>query len=431
MLPAQGTIRYRWLATPSRKVAPGARVPYSETMMLPRLRSDLDVSRSAVADRPGLLIRDCFRYSDATLIIPPLLVPGLQCFDGKRTEVDLQAELTRSSGSPEIGSAAGQMVEALSTAGFLEDETYAKLKQTRLSAFAQSPVREAAQAGSAYPAEIEPLRREIEGYMQGAASTQVGLVGIAAPHVSPHGGWQSYQAAYKELTPDLRNRTFMVLGTSHYGQPNKFGLTRKPFETPFGRTSIDLALVDELASQPATLMEDYCHAVEHSIEFQVVFLQAIYGPDVRIVPILCGSFGRSVHGGGVPEDDREVQQFFSRLGEIAGREKDRLFWVLGVDMAHMGARYGDRFAAHAGQDQMAVVSKRDKLRIERIMASDARGFWDLVKENRHDDLKWCGSSPIYTFMKAVPQARATLLHYEQWNIDESSVVSFAGMSFAV
>jgi hypothetical protein len=63
-------------------------------------------------------------------------------------------------------------------------------------------------------------------------------------------------------------------------------------------------------------------------------------------------------------------------------------------------------------------------------ASDARGFWNLIKENR-DDLKWCGSSPIYTFMKVVPQARGTLHRYQQWNIDEKSVVSFAGISFAV
>ena len=177
-------------------------------------------------------------------------------------------------------------------------------------------------------------------------------------------------------------------------------------------------------------MEDYCHAVEHSIEFQVLFLQAIYGPDVRILPILCGSFGESILRGGVPEDDQHVQRFLGALGEIAEREQHRLFWVLGVDMAHIGLRFGDRFAAHADRDEMTVVRERDKLRIERINASDARGFWDLVKENQ-DDLKWCGSSPIYTFMKAVPQARGTLLRYEQWNIDESSVVSFAGISFAV
>ena len=85
-------------------------------MILPRLRPDLDVSRSPVEERPGLLLRDFFRYSEAVLIIPPLLVPGLPCFDGKRTELELEAELTRSSGSPEIASAAGHLIEALSTA---------------------------------------------------------------------------------------------------------------------------------------------------------------------------------------------------------------------------------------------------------------------------------------------------------------------------
>jgi AmmeMemoRadiSam system protein B len=399
-------------------------------MILPRLRTNLDFMVSPVADRPGLLIRDCFRYSDAKLIVPPPLIPGLLCFDGLRSEVDLQTELSRSSGNPEFGRTAGALIEALSQAGFLEDETYAKLKESRLSAFIQSPVREAAHAGTSYPSEIEPLRDVMQHYLQGAAPTQQGIMGIAAPHISPEGGWQSYHAAYQELTPNLRDRTFIVLGTSHYGAPNKFGLTRKPFETPFGRTGIDQALVDELGAQPAVLMEDYCHAVEHSIEFQVLFLQAIYGPDVRILPVLCGSFGKSIHAGGVPEDDEDVKRFLGTLGELAEREKKRLFWVLGVDMAHMGVRYGDRLSAHADRDEMTLVKARDMHRIERMNAADAPGFWDLVKENR-DDLKWCGSAPIYTFMKAVPQARGTTLRYQQWNIDDNSVVSFAGISFVV
>ena len=48
---------------------------------------------------------------------------------------------------------------------------------------------------------------------------------------------------------------------------------------------------------------------------------------------------------------------------------------------------------------------------------------------RHDELKWCGSSPVYTFLKCVPEAKGALQRYEQWNIDEESVVSFAGMTF--
>jgi hypothetical protein len=220
----------------------------------------------------------------------------------------------------------------------------------------------------------------------------------------------------------------VVLGTSHYGEPDRFGFTRKPFETPLGRTRIDESLVSVLEGEPAVVMEDYCHAVEHSIEMQVIFLQSIYGPDVRILPVLCGSFGRSIHQGGLPEQNEGVKRFLGALGEIATREAERLFWVLGIDMAHVGLRYGDNFATQAPSDRMAVVAERDRLRIDRISASDAPGFWDLVKENRND-LKWCGSSPVYTFLKAVPGTQGTLHRYDQWNIDERSVVSVAGMSF--
>ena len=38
---------------------------------LPRLRMDLDFMPSPVEDRPGLLIRDSYGYSDAVMIIPP------------------------------------------------------------------------------------------------------------------------------------------------------------------------------------------------------------------------------------------------------------------------------------------------------------------------------------------------------------------------
>jgi hypothetical protein len=186
---------------------------------------------SPITERPGLLIRDRLRYSDATLIIPPLLIPGLLLFDGRQKGLDLQAALARSLGNPEIGNAVGELLKELSQAGFLQDETYAKLKHGRMSAFAASPVRPAVHAGSAYPREVGPLRNLMQQYLRGAAPAQQGVIGIAAPHVSPQCGWQSYRAAYKELTSDLQDRTFVVLGTSHYGQPGKFGLTRKPFET--------------------------------------------------------------------------------------------------------------------------------------------------------------------------------------------------------
>ena len=77
---------------------------------------------------------------------------------------------------------------------------------------------------------------------------------------------------------------------------------------------------------------------------------------------------------------------------------------------------------------MLAVAERDRLRIQRVTDADAPGFWDLVQEN-HDDLKWCGSSPLYTFLKVKPEVRGELLDYHQWQIDPHSVVSFSAMRF--
>jgi MEMO1 family protein len=399
---------------------------------LPRLRTNLEFMPSPVPDRPGLLIRDSFRYSDATLIVPPLLVECLQFLDGEGTDLDLRQALVSLTDSLRVGEIENHLLSSLSQAGFLEDEVYLRLKTEKQRAFAESPLRQASHAGSAYPAEagaLEACLAECVNHNAPAVEAE-NLVGIAAPHVSLEGGRDCYGAAYGVLGPEQGNRTFVILGTSHYGQPERFGLTRKPFVTPLGEAVTDVALVDELNAKAgaAAVMEDYCHAVEHSIEFQVVFLQHLYGAGVRILPILCGSFAHSIYEGGQPEDDVAVRSFLSVLGELAGREKSRLFWVLGVDMAHIGRRYGDPFAVQAMQGEMAGVAESDRARLERVMAGDARGFWAQVQAQQ-DNLHWCGASALYTFLKAMPGVKGELLRYDQWNIDEQSAVSFSAMAF--
>jgi MEMO1 family protein len=401
---------------------------------LPRLRLDLDFMPSPAPEHPGLFIRDPYRYSDAMLVIPPGLIECLDCYDGTHTALDLRAALARITGDLQVSEIETKLTEALDQAGFLENETFEAMRDSRRKEFAAHPMREPAHAGSAYPAEQDELAATMRRYSEGGdgnRSRRPGLMGLAAPHVSPEGGWQSYREAYGVLGPEHRERTFVVLATSHYGEPERFGLTRKTFSTPMGEVANDKRLTDWLAARaPKSIeMEDFCHSFEHTIELQLIFLQHALGPAVRILPILCGPFARSIRGGGEPEDDDRVKAFFEALGEMRDREGDKLFWILGVDMAHMGARYQDRFAAHAGEGLMAAVDERDRKRIARINASDAYGFWNLVQENR-DDLKWCGSSPFYTFLKAAPDVRGELLRYEQWNIDANSVVSFAGISFA-
>jgi MEMO1 family protein len=398
---------------------------------LPRLRFNLDFMPSPDPERPGLYIRDPYHYSDSTLLIPPPLVQALECFDGSQSTLDLRSELVRITGEIQVGEIEKHLYDSLDDAGFLENDTYKALKAKRESEFAFEPTRAPIFAGSAYPAEKVELSNLLTGRI-GDSNGTASSVGIAAPHASPDGGWETYRAAYRALPSrdEARDKTFVILGTSHYGAPNRFGLTRKNFVTPIGETRTATRLVDQLESEAseAIRMEDYCHAVEHSIEFQVIFLQHLYGPDVSILPILCGPFVKSIYEGGMPEDDTAVARFLDSLGNLGAREGKRLYWVLGIDMAHMGARYGDPIRARANVGEMLAIELRDRQRIDQINKGDLKGYWSLVQEG-HDDLKWCGSSPLYTFLKVKPEVRGELLDYHQWQIDPHSVVSFSAMRF--
>ena len=336
----------------------------------------------------------------------------------------------------EASGLADHLLETLDRAGFLENETYHQIRDAAQRAFAEAPERYPAHVGNGYPADAPQLKDVYNHYLSDNAGNGViqrpgRMIGLAAPHVSPFGGWESYQAAYRMLTPDDKHKVFVVLGTSHYGEPDRFGLTRKPYLTPYGAAHTATDLVDKLEKEggSAVSMEDYCHAFEHSIEFQVTFLQHMCGPDIRILPILCGSYARSLYEGGMPEDNEGVNRFLGALGDLAASEGDKLMWVLGIDMAHMGRRYEDEFEAVAGQGEMVEVEDLDRKRIQSMNAGAPAEFWSQVQVQPGDDLKWCGSSPAYTFLKAVPEARGQLLRYQQWNIDEQSVVSFAGMAF--
>ena len=404
------------------------------SQVLPRLRLGLDIMPSPIAEKPGLLIRDPFRYSDRVLIIPSFLTLGLRFFDGESTDLDLQAYLSKVAGQIIPSEIVESLVGVLRESGFLVGEEFRAMQAERHAEFAAARERAPVHAGSGYSDEAEDLRRELDGYLaEHRRPASKHPQGLAAPHVSPWGGWQTYGAAYGRLAAnaeDSTGKTVVILGTSHYGQPESFGLTRKAFVTPFGLIETDQAMVDWLAERASRsiVMEDYCHAIEHSIEFQCIFLQRMLGAGFKILPILCGPFAEALTTGTPPEDDDRVDRFLATLGELGELHGDKLLWVLGVDLAHIGRRYADEEAARAEEGLMLEVKEQDLMRIDYLCRGETEQFLEAVVREQ-DPLKWCGFSPLYTFLKAVPQARGNLLRYEQWNIDEESVVSFAALEF--
>ncbi len=405
---------------------------------LPRLRADIDVMPSPIAEQPGLLIRDPFRYSDKVLVFPPEWVGLLACLDGGHSELDAQAVLASLSGGGRVTREdVREMVGLLNEAGFLDTDRFAALKRDSHDSFRAAPVREASHAGSAYPATKRELTETFAGYLREVPSrAEARPFAVAAPHVSPEGGVASYRAAYElDWSTEEETPTFVILGTSHYGMPERFGVTKKPFRTPLGTVPVDTSALEFLTERASDslLEEDFCHKTEHSIELQVVFLQYRLARPFRIVPILCGPFVDSLTGGKPPESVESNRRMFEALGELT-EQRPELRFVLGVDMAHMGIRYGHERPVRADEGDMLEVRARDEARIARICDFDARGFFELVHHGA-DGLNWCGYSPLYTFLRSlepVPSLKdlkGELRHYGQWNIDEGSVVSFAAIHF--
>jgi hypothetical protein len=394
---------------------------------------DLDFQPSPAPDQPGLLIRDSFHFSDTTLIVPPYLLRFLPFFDGHHSRSQLLDEIEKAASRDNALRLEAHLRDTLESAGFLQGPRFEALKQDALHAFQKAPARISSHAGAAYPASANELRQYLDSNLhphRNGHDTQPTPLAIAAPHISFEGGWQSYATMLSLLEHAHPESLFVVMGTSHYGAPDRLGLTAKPFETPLGSTRAEPELVAALAAACPQVVtcEDYCHAIDHSVEFHVMLLQYALRPDVRVLPILVGSYLEPMRHGGLPQDAPAFREAFRALREITASAGREVVWLLSVDMAHMGRRYGDAFAATALADEMAEVQALDRARIELLSSGDSSAFWQDV--NRRDSyLKWCGSSTLYTFAQVYPEARASLLSYQQWNIDPESVVSFGTLAF--
>lgn len=405
--------------------------------LLAPLRRDLDIFPSDNPAHPGLVIQDRLQLSGRMLVVPTGLAHAVACFDGEQSDLDLRAVLTRITGELEVSELAENLESALSQAGFLDDEHCAQLRADKLAAWrAGTEIRWSHSGPGNYPDDPDEAKNLLSGWLNPAPAHNGGQpVAIAAPHASPGAAARSYSAAYKALraglTPDqAREKIFVVLGTSHYGTPDQLGATAKNFVTPLGSSPVHPDLLNQLrsAAGPGLAEEDIYFSLEHSVEFQVLFLQHLYGPDIQILPLLCGSYARSIYKGGLPEDDDNVRRYLDALAELNTQHGSRLVWILGIDMAHIGTRYDDASPAIAQQGFMSEVTTRDQARIASVTSHQPAQFWELVQQNQ-DDLKWCGSAPIYTFLKACPDTKGTLLDYEHWQIDPESVVTFGAISF--
>jgi AmmeMemoRadiSam system protein B len=141
-----------------------------------------------------------------------------------------------------------------------------------------------------YPADARQLAHEVQDLL--GAARQPGLRPKAL--IAPHAGYiysgavaASAYAALKDIAPRIRR--VVLLGPTHRVAVRGLALPdADAFDTPLGRVPLDRATMDAIARLPQVVVSSAAHALEHSLEVQLPFLQSTLS-DFTLLPLAVGT----------------------------------------------------------------------------------------------------------------------------------------------
>jgi AmmeMemoRadiSam system protein B len=392
-----------------------------------------------------ICLRDPAGISDKLVFLPLNLYFIVSLFDGERSILDIQAAYTRQFGDILFSDKIRQIIEQLDGCLFLESDRFREARRKAVEEFRNAPFRPATHAGTAYPKEPGELRAQLKALFDGLGDGGRGefaagkgngkrLAGLIAPHIDVRRGGACFASSYAELARGGRAETYVVFGISHVPTARRFVLTDKDFETPLGTIPADRGFIERLAGRLSGrggfdfFEDELVHLYEHSIEFQALFLRYLFTPEtgIRIVPILCSSRDEPLRGGS-PRDDPEFSEFLAALKTELAAMGDRACCIAGVDLSHLGRRFGQDFTMTP--DFLKTAEAEDMAMIERILERDAEGFFRLILEEK-DRRNVCGVPAIYALLRILDAGKSRLIRYDQ-AVDPStqSVVTFMGAAF--
>ncbi len=158
----------------------------------------------------------------------------------------------------------------------------------------QDLIRQPAVAGMFYPADPDELKQVVDGYLQEALARQENLTEMPRAIIAPHAGYvysgPVAASAYARLIPFRDQiRRVVLLGPSHRVPFHGLATTSAThFQTPLGVIPIDRDTLEKLEQTfPQVVRLDEAHAMEHSLEVHLPFLQEVLGSFV-LVPLVVG-----------------------------------------------------------------------------------------------------------------------------------------------
>jgi AmmeMemoRadiSam system protein B len=403
----------------------------------PRLRP-LDGYTIDQGGQKLLALRDPSGLSPNVAQLPPVAPAVLQRCDGESTRDQICEEFLRRYQRKLTREALDSLLAQLDQALLLDSEAFRHHSAKVFAEFARAEARAPFHAAKSYPADANDLaaliRRSFEP-PHGPGQPQPGTgklpKAIIAPHIDFQRGAPAYARAYRPLAdaaelPEL----IVIFGTDHTGIDHPFTLTRKHYDTPFGRIQTDVALVDafrKTAGGDLLFADEHHHRGEHSLEFQMIWLAHLLGPraaEVKALPILCGSLRHFIESGNDPAEHEDVGGFCKALAEaVAGK---KVLWIAGADLAHVGPRFGDAEPLDASDRDS--LEKRDAATLGHVARGDAAGWFNEIKRER-DRRNVCGLTPIYALLAAAQPGPGKLEAYGQCPAEEGSIVSIASLVY--
>jgi MEMO1 family protein len=388
--------------------------------------------------------RELLVVSDPLGVIPGQPVLGiealgiLQLLDGSVSLNDITTALMRETRDIRIGHMVREFIRQLDDLLMLDSPKFQAAWRELRDAYHPLEVRPAALEGYSYPAEREALEAFLDSnfaqaeQLRTAAGEPVAAASacpraLLAPHLDPRRAGATIARAYLELGPEAEAPLrVVVLGTGHSLQGDRFGLTRKHYQTPLGKLECDTAFVDTVAT---ALGEDAYHAElahrdEHSIEFQALYLQRRLGArPVKIVPILCGGFNALLDQGITAREDEQVERFVAALRDAERKHGGATVYVGAIDLSHVGPRFGD---PKLDERTRTEVEEKDRAALAAAQQGDAEGWFQAIAG--HDDSTHiCGFAPTYLLLRACEPGAGRLLRYQQSDEPDGSMVSTAAM----
>ncbi len=263
-------------------------------------------------------------------------------------------------------------------------------------------IRNPVVAGQFYPEDSKRLREQIAGFIKKAAKKEDAL-GV----ISPHAGYMFSGSVAGEVYSRINiPDKVVILCPNHTGRGAPFSIISEGiWATPLGEVKIASEIGKKILNNSKELKEDTsAHALEHSIEVQLPFLQYL-NPKISFVPICLTCGGYSSY--------EDIALAISNAVKGAG---EKTLIVASSDMSH-----------YESQD---IANEKDRQAIDAILELDEKL---LLKRIEDYSISMCGYVPATIMLlvcKKLGAKTAELVKYQTSGDvmgDYSKVVGYAGI----